>query len=264
MSLTFQISHAELLLLLGLLELPRPFALGPSVLPERPVLEGVVGAAVGSLAARDLLKLPAQADHLPTPHAGLATLLRTAALADSLMIVASGPPTRLSHISRAGENFVLHSSPVPDIHRFAALPDVGHVIDTMLAMVMPENIPEPVSTEPLMLDGEGLLTAFNALQHDDLDTAARVFQRHGHTPVKVRPLIEMIGSQPTRHALAAIRQLRQPHSEARGAIVVAGRYGGWWVAPAPDRDDLLALWPIGGPGLRVKISEFGAWICEAA
>ncbi|OAN47441.1 hypothetical protein A6A03_10205 [Chloroflexus islandicus] len=264
MSLAFQISHAELLLLLGLLELPRPFALGQGTLPARPALEGALSAAAGSLVARNLLVLPASPESPPTPHAALADMLRTVALADSLLIVASGPPTQLGHISRAGNRFVLHSSPAPDVHRFEALTGADQVTGTMLGMLAPANLREPERQTPLLLNGETLLTAFNALQHNDEHMAVWVLEQQGHPTTLARSFVTAIGPQPARYALAAIRHMRQPQPEARGALLIAGRNGGWWAVPASDRDDRLALWPVGGDSLRQRIGELGAWICEAA
>jgi hypothetical protein len=264
MTQTFQISHAELLLLLGLLELPRPFALGQSALPERPVLEGVLSAAAGSLAARDLLTMPTQPDQQPQPLPELATVLRVSALAEHLLIVASGPPTRLCHISRADKHLVMHTSPMPDVHRFALLPGAGQVLETLLTTVMPVTLPEPAIEQPLLVNGEALLTAFNALQRNELNLATSLIEQQGHPSEVARMVVKTVGPQPTRHALVAIRKLRQPDSVARGAMVIAGQHGGWWIAPESDGSDLLALWPIGGRGMRARVSEFGAWICEAA
>lgn len=264
MSLAFQISHAELLLLLGLLELPRPFALGQGTLPARPALEGALSAAAGSLMARNLLTLPPSPDSPPTPHATLADMLRTTALADSLLIVASGPPTRLGHISRAGDRFVLHSSPAPDVHRFEAITGADQVTGTMLALLAPMNLREPESQTPLLLNGETLLTAFNALQHNDEQIAIWAIEQQGHPAALARDFVTAIGPQPARYALAAIRHIRQPQPEARGALLIAGRNGGWWAIPASERDDHLALWPVGGDSLRQRVGELGAWICEAA
>ncbi|WP_322512026.1 hypothetical protein [Chloroflexus sp.] len=260
----FQISHAELLLLLGLLELPRPFALGQGTLPPRPALEGALSAAVGSLAARNLLTLPQSSEGQPVPHTELASLLRTAALADSLLIVASGPPTRLGHISCAGDRFVFHSSPAPDVHRFEAIAGADQLADTMLALLAPASLNEADSPAPLLINGEALLTAFNALQHNDLKMATWVLEQQGKPTELARAFVAAIGPQPARYALAAIRRIRQPQPEARGALLIAGQNGGWWAAPAPDRDDCLALWPVGGNSLRQRVGELGAWICEAA
>ncbi|ACL25345.1 hypothetical protein [Chloroflexus aggregans] len=264
MTSIFQINHAELLLLLGLLELPRPFSLGQGTLPERPLLEGMLNTAMSSLAARDLLTLSPESEEPPLPHPELATLLRTVALADSLLIVASGPPTRLGHISRFGQRFVLHSSPLPDVHRFQAISDAKQVTDTMLDLLAPANFREPDNETPVLLNGEAVLTAFNALHHNDLQMAVWALQKHGSSPAIAHTLVETIGPKPSRYALAAIRHMRQPQPEARGALVIAGRYGGWWAAPAPEHADLMALWPVGVKGLRSRVDEFGAWICEAA
>ncbi len=264
MALSFQISHAELLLLLGLLELPRPFALGQSTLPARPVLEGALSAAVGSLMARDLLALPPQPDGQPMPHAELADLIRTSALADSLLIIAGSSPTHLCHISRAGERLVLHQSPAPDVHRFEALTNADQIPETMLALLGVASVPEPDNETPILLHGEALLTAFNALQHHDVNTAVWTLQQRSHRPEMVRALVEAIGPRPGRYALAAIRQMNHPDTEARGALLITGRNGSWWATPAPDQNDLLAVWPVGEVGLRKRVHEFGAWICAAA
>ncbi|WP_298817496.1 hypothetical protein [Chloroflexus sp.] len=264
MALAFQISHAELLLLLGLLELPRPFALGQSTLPARPVLEGALSAAAGSLMARDLLTLPAQPDGQPTPHAELAALLRVTALADSLLIVVGNSPASLFHISRAGDRFVLHQSPAPDVHRFEALTSVEQIPEIMLKILGETDVHEPDNETPVLLPGEAVLTAFNALQQNDVNMAMWALQQRSNRPEAARALVEAIGPKPTRYALAAIRQIRDPQSEARGALVITGRQGSWWAAQAPDQSDLLALWPVGWEGLRKRVREFGAWICEAA
>ncbi|MBO9318536.1 MAG: hypothetical protein J7460_05865, partial [Chloroflexus sp.] len=130
--------------------------------------------------------------------------------------------------------------------------------------VMPVTLPEPAIEQPLFLNGEALLAAFNALQRNDLNLAASLLEQQGHSSEMARMLVKTVGPQPTRHALVAIRKLRRPDSVARGAMVISGQQGSWWIAPESEGSDLLALWPIGGRGMRARVSEFGAWICEAA
>ncbi len=264
MTLTFQISHAEFLLLLGLMELPRPFALGQGTPPSRSALEGALSAAAGSLAARDLLTLPSQANMPPTPHPELAALVRTVALAENMLIVASGPPTRLSHLSWSGRNIVLHSSPAPDVHRLEAIASPEQAVQQVMSRLLPSTLAEPMITTPLRMSGETLLTAFNALQRGDEAAAASALQQSCRQQEAARVFVETIGPQPARYALAALRGARQSQPEARGALVIAGQTGGWWAAPASDNTDSLLVWPVGLSGLQARVSELGLWICEAA
>jgi hypothetical protein len=258
-----QLSRAELLLLLGLLDLPTPLALG-----EYPADQDVAGlgvalaAATASLAARELLALPADPNAAPTPLPEVAALIADAALAEGCVIVTSssaGNPT-VRHVTRRAAAYVAHSCPLPGVHRLARLSDRRAAADQVLDGLTLARAPwvaGEAGAAGFALRAEPLAAAFDILHSGDPAAAKARLIAAGAPPAAVQAICR---PGTARHALVALRGLATAEPEAAGALLLAGPGGTWLGAAEGDDPELLTLTPVGPAAVRERVEALAAWM----
>lgn len=261
---SLQLSHAELLLTLALLDLPAPPALGP-----RPVagcspdaLAVSLAAAAAALDARGLLSASDSPDARPAPVAPLAALLRSVALAEGCLVVAGrhGPQQLGAHLSARGDCLVLHTAPLPGLHQLESLS--GAAAHAWLAALVGDA---PVAAPPpqLSVPAAALAATLDAIDADD-DVAARgLLAGTGVDPAVAAAFVTAVGPRSTRLALGVARGLRRPVPRTRAALLLRGVAGVWWAPTAPNTTH-LALAPLDARGLRHKLGALLADLTPCA
>lgn len=251
-----QLSHEELLLVLGLLQLPTPLALGP-----RPAdgyqalgLGAALGAAGASLVARDLATPPARDELPPNPVPALAALARAVALAEGCLFLAErrGAERRTAHLSAYSGTLVLHTCPVPRIHRLARLADRKAATAWLAASITTtEGAAAPTVRAPVAT----LASALEALEAGQV--AAAQAQLEAAEVAASSEFIAAVGPQPSRFVLAAMRCLQEAVPVGRASIVLCGSQATWWGASDPD---LVELRPLDAAALQSELDELVGWI----
>lgn len=254
-----QLSHEELLLVLGLLRLPPPLALGPQPAAgyDSATLNAALAGALSGLAARGLLRLGDDPYAAPAPDERLAALARVAAGGDRCLILAErrGSARRAAHLVALGGQLVLHSSPQPRVHRLASLSGASAAAWLVAAMAPPEQVAGPPRLE---LSAKLLVAAMDAVEAGQGAVARASLLQGGVAPNTAEELLAALGSTPARFALGALRGLRTGTTEARGALVIAGAQGVWWTWTLPDAP--LQLERVDQHGLHAHLNSVLAWL----
>lgn len=286
---TVQLSHDELLLLLSLLRLPAPLALGdePALGLSAAGLQLAMATAASSLAARDLLIQPASPAAPPAIAPDLADLVRAVAEADRCLALARiGASERgAEHITLNAGQAVRHSSPQIRVHRFERLPAeaiAAHVLARLTddgrptsdeAAVLPSLVARPSSQAPtearaaagappgggFTAPAEALSAALDALAHGAPATAQALLRDVAVPAEHAAAFIRRVGAGCVRHALAAFRDLRGS-PESRSALLIAGAGTLWQGAEAPDDPALVLVQPITPAALTAQVTALIGWL----
>lgn len=260
---SFQLSHEELLVLLGMLGLPAPLALGPQPAAgyapagARALLVG----ALGSLVARGLVETGDSAASAPRIEPWLMRALRACALAEGCLIIAERRRTlrRTLHLSVAGDAMVLHSSPLPRVHRFETLATAdaaGERLAAALGGVTGHAI------AGLGAPAAALCAAMDAAEDDARPEASALLVGAGVPLREAGPFLDALGRAPGRFAIGGVRRLRGAQPEAKGAVAICGSAGTWWGSTTPAAP-LLRLVPADRAALRAELDAMFAWVCAA-
>lgn len=258
-SIAIQLSHAELLLLLGLLGLPAPLALGP--LPaaghDAGVREQLAGALVG-LVARELVQLDANPSQAPVPVAHLDAILRTIALPSSCLVVAErrGELRRAAHLSAHAGALVLHTSPMPRVHRLEPIADAAAAGAQLAAMLGAPSAPIGLA---LSLPAEALASSIDAAEAGEDAAAHALLCAAGVPGAEAVAFLAALGNAPARFAIGALRGLRGERPEALGALAIRGAHGAWW-SPTGHSGGPLRLAPVAPHELRRELDALLGWM----
>jgi hypothetical protein len=264
MFLSLQLSRAEMLLLLGLLQLPLPLALGEYPADQDVAALGVaLSAAASGLAARDLLTLSADPAAPPTPVPAVAALISDIALAEACLIQTTnvgGAPAVL-HITRRGATYVAHSCPQPGVHRLERLADPAELIDQVVtALALPSDIADHTAGPAITLPAEPLAAALDALSAGDPAGARARLLTAGAPLAVATALIAPPATGPVRHALVALRGLAAETPESDGALVLSGPTMAWLGAATPHDAAQITLKPAAQAAVQARITALVAWI----
>jgi hypothetical protein len=251
-----QLSHEELLLVLGLLELPPPLALGPHPVDgyEALALGAALSAAGTSLVARELACPGATPGLPPIPAPALAMFARAVALAEGCLILAErrGPERQVAHLSRYGAELVLHTSPAPRVHRLAQLDDPGAATAWLTARIATTD---RAGAPALHAPATALAGALDALEAG-LPAAAQA-QLVAAGVADAATFVAAVGPTPRRFALGVLRGLAGPAPEARGALALCGTAGLWWAESGPD---WIGLTPLDLATLQAALTDLVTWM----
>jgi hypothetical protein len=254
----YQLSHEELLLLSGLLQLPTPLALGPQPTAgySRAALQIAMGAAASGLAARDFLFPPDSPGAPPTPAPGLAGSLRILATSERCLVLAGGQGGRYSMsqicLLPDGEALLL-DRPQPGAYRICAAHGHAAVIDHVVAAIPPAPV-GPASQ--LHAPPAALIAALDAAPAGP-EAAATPLQIAGVPADEAQSFARSLGCAPAGHALVALRgHDRRP--ERRGILAIVGATAAW--CAADDQPQTVDLRPVGPAGLRAHIADLIDWI----
>lgn len=264
MNRPLQLSRAELLVLLGALNLPLPLALGDDPLDQDLAGLGVaLATATASLAARDLLALPVDPTEAPVPAPGVADLLADCALADACLIhTRNGDPApSVVHVTRRGTAYVVHSCPLPGVHRLERLRDQAAVVAQMFAALsLPNTSAEQPPAPQLTLPAEVLAGALDAVCSGDRAGARARLLAAGAPVGAANALSTPASDGPVRHALVALRGLTGAAPEVDGALVLGGMANAWLGTVTPHDPAKLTLAPAPAAVVRARVDALAAWM----
>jgi hypothetical protein len=255
-----QLSHDELLIVLGVLRLPMPLALGTDPLGEytEEMLDTVLASALTSLMARDyLLELPTD-QAPPKLTSELVDLVTTSALAESCLMVAAsrGGEQRTVHYSQRADKAIVHTSPHERVHRLASLPDREAIVADIIAGIEPHaTCRAPLSfTIDAGVLGEAVELS-NAGRVDD----ARAALLAAEVSVEVADAFgERLGTEIARYALVAVRELRSPHPLADSVVVLRGTTENWYAEDDPESAGAVRVTAVGAAALRDRLAALVA------
>ena len=259
-----QFSRAELFVLLGLLELPLPLALGDYPADRDPAGLGVaLAAATASLAARELLLLPADPADAPTPIPALAALITDIALAEACLIHTcnrGGAPSAI-HLTRRGAAYVAHSCPQPGVHRLERLPTRAALVERVTARLdLGAATMEPADLPAVTLPADVWAPALEAFCAGDVFTARAQLLAAGAPSAAVQALCTPNAPAPARHALVALRDLSDAAPQAEGAFVFSGAPVAWLGVAAAHDAAAITLTPVAAPALYARVNTLVAWL----
>ncbi|MBX0330385.1 ESX secretion-associated protein EspG [Oscillochloris sp. ZM17-4] len=249
----YQISHEELLLLSGLLQLPTPLALGPQPAAgySRAAMQIALGAAASALAARGFLSPSSRGGEPPTPAPGIAGVIRILAAAERCLVLAGGKAGQhtMSQIClRADGEALLLSSPQPGAYRICAAHGHAAVIDHVVAALPPAHArPAPSLDVP----PAALIAALDAAP-GGMGAATTPLHAAGVPADEAERFARSLGPAPSRHALIALRR-----QERRGILAIVGADAIW--CADDDRPESVPLRPVGPAELRAHIADLVAW-----
>lgn len=263
MNTPLQLSRAELLVLLGLLHLPLPLALGDYPADQDvAALGAALAAATAGLAARELLTIPADPTLNPTPAPAVAALLTDVALAEACLIHTykrDGVPM-VAHLTRRGATYVAHRCPQPGVHRLERLTTrAALVAQVVAALALPVGEPHEPFAPGVTLPAEVWAAALEALSAGDYaDVRARLTA--AGAPVAAVQALSRPTTAPTRHALVALRDLTTDAPQVDGALVLSGMAAAWLGATVAGAPAAITLTPAATATVHARVDALAAWM----
>jgi hypothetical protein len=254
----FQLSHEELLVLLGLLDLPAPLSLGPHPAAgyASPGAQALLVGALGSLVARDFVEPARERTLAVAPR--IASTLRACALAESCLVIVErrGAVQRTRHLNAADGALVLHSSPLPRVHRFEPLAGVVAAREWLADAI---GVTPSAALVELTAPATALQAALDAVDDGAPDDAQALLVGTGADVCAVQAFIAALGAAPGRFALGAVRGLRDEAAEARGCLAISGAHGAWCCL-TPPQATALHLHPVCPSGMRHELDATLTWL----
>lgn len=250
-----QLSHDELLMVLGFTQLPMPLALGADPLAEYSdeTLNAALASALASLMARDFVtELPA--DGAPaTLQPELADLVSVSALADGcLMAAVQGEgEARNFHYSTRGAQAIVHSSPRERVHRLERLTDTAAIVDHLAGLIAPPA--EPPAPLSFTVEAETLGEAVELAAAGKAEEAGGALRAAGVAPEAAASLAGHLGGELVRIALVAARRLQSLEPQTESAALLRGDGAAWLVEDDRARPGLVQVSAVGDRALRERI-----------
>lgn len=258
---SIQLSHEELLLLLGALRLPLPLALGenPTAGHDERTLAAALAGAMSSLVARELL-LADDPDADPRPAPELCALLTASALAEHclLLTMRQGERRSATHYSLHQGRMVVHTSPRSGVHRLSwADPGAPLAAQLMAATAPPAAAPAtaPQAAAPatasraleaptitpraaapplsFAVDATPFAVALDALSGGQAQAALDILKTAGVAADLADSFVVRAGPAPAHFAVVRLSELQGPHPRAESAMVLQGLNETWYVAEPP-------------------------------
>jgi hypothetical protein len=230
-----QLSHEELLLLLGVLRLPMPLALGeqPTAGHDERTLGIALASAMNSLKARALLLDDGPgADPRPVPE--LCELVAASALAERCLLVAErrGEQRSATHYSRRRGRTVVHTSPRPGVHRLSWLAGDEPAAALLVASVAPCHSAAAPLDFALGAGAFGL--ALDALAGGQVEPAVEILRGAGAPGETAESFAGRAGPDLASYAILCLSGLQGPSPAAESAMVVRGAHETWYVTDLAD------------------------------
>lgn len=259
-----QLSRSELLLLLGLLELPLPLALGDYPADQDVAALGVaLAAATAGLAARELLSLPADPAATPTLAPAVAALITDLALAEACLIHTCnrGGATNVLHLTRRGTAYIAHHCPQPGVHRLERLPSRAALVERVITELdLASDGSDPTDASGCTLHADVWAGALDALcAGDHAGMRARLLAA-GAPVAAVNALSVAPTVVPARHALVALRDLAGAAPQADGALVIGGMPVAWLGAAEAQAAAMITLTPVAPAVVQTRVNALAAWM----
>lgn len=248
-----QLSHDELLLLLGILRLPLPLALGedPTAGYDERTLNAALSSALSGLLARGYLEEPSSDATPPQVDPTVEELVTDSALAEGCLMVATqrGATNETVHYSLRGDRALAHTSPRERVHRLERLAGSEVIVERIIAAITPPPRQGAPRTFIAAADAVGAATEA-AGRPDD---ARRALARSGVAQNDVAAFIEQLGAGSTRHALVALREPRGATSAVESVIVVQGPDETWCLETMADRPGDVCARALDAIGLEATV-----------
>ncbi len=251
-----QLSHDELLLLLGILRLPMPLALGenPTAGYGERTLDVALSSAMSGLLARGYLEAPPSDTAQPKVDSVVEGLVADSALAESCLIVATqrGAASQAVHYSLRGNRALAHTSPQERVHRFEPLAGASEIIERALAgMALPT-----VARSPLPFDAEAdaMAQAVEAAAAGQRDAARGALVTAGVPAGIVEAFLDRLGTASAHHALVAVRDMQGTAPVAESVVVLIGAEGAWQLDESLDQPGVVQVVPLDGETLRARLA----------
>jgi hypothetical protein len=251
-----QLSHEELLMLLGMLRLPMPLALGEDPTEgytEASLNAALVGALGGLMARGYVLQAPVETDE-PKLIDGLANLISVSALAEGCLMLTArqGDLNHTTHYVIRDGQFASHSSPIERVHRLEWLGSSDAIIDRLVTTVMPQNtVDAPLSFN---VDAEALSMAVEAAAAGQSDAAQANLLRAGVDNASATAFVSRMGPAVVRYALVSFRDLLCPQPIAQSSVIIQGNAETWYAEAIKPDSDQIAVQSIDTEGLRTRLS----------
>lgn len=253
---SIQLSHEELLLLLGLTRLPLPLALGeqPTAGYSDETLGAALTGAVGSLTARGLLAPPVSVAAAPAVLPELQALLAASALADccAILAVRCGERETATHYTCYQQVLVAHSSPADRVHRLERLPATLALPDLLLAQIGPQ--PADAALPAFTLPGAALNLALDAASVGQADPARLVLQQAGVAAPVAASFIAAAGTVVVRYALVSLHGLHSAAAQTGSCMVVRGQSATWYVTAADAQTPMVTVEPVDAAQLLARLA----------
>ncbi len=249
-----QLSHEEFLLLLGVLRLPMPLALGedPTVGYDQRSLGIALASAMSSLMARDLIQGDDPTTD-PVPVPGVRELLATSALADRCLMVAArqGEQHSATHYSLRDGRTVVHTSPRAGVHRITWV----EASEPLAAHVLTAIVPHVPTATPLRftLNADAFGLALDAIGAGQLQSALGILKTAGVAADLADSFVSRAGPTPTRYAIVCLRQLQSPQPLAESAIVVQGANETWYATEPANTPGQILIETVAPEALRTHL-----------
>lgn len=241
-----QLSQEELLLLLGLLRLPMPIALGEDPLGEYgdQTLGPVFSAALHGLFARGYLEQAESSTDEPRVVGEVEFLLRTSALAQGTLMISSrrGASRQAVHYSFRDSEVVFHSTPYEGVHYLEALEGDNRVSDHLLGELGIRSC--PAASCDFIVSAQTFTKAIDAALDGQDDGQIRDILVAAGVPVEAAKSFAqdlVPGSDIGSSALIALDGLRSTARMLEGAVVLQGHEAIWYAGRSSVRPQDFAV-----------------------
>lgn len=249
-----QLSHEELLLLLGVLRLPMPLALGerPTAGHDERTLGVALASAMSSLKARALI-LDDGPDADPRPAPELCELVATSALAERCLLLAGrrGDQHSATHYSRRQGRTVVHSSPRLGVHRLGWLAGDEPLADRLVAAVAPRR--SAAAPLDFALDAGAFRLALDALASGQTEAAVAILRGAGAPEGMAEGFAGRAGPDLASFAILSLSGLQAPRPAAESALVVRGAHETWYVADLADAPGRVRVETVSPEALTARL-----------
>lgn len=252
-----QLSHEELLLLIGLLRLPMPLAMGEN--PTEGYTEQTIGAALtsamSSMLARGLLQRPPTESETPVLPDEVQELITTSALAERCLMVAArqNQLNTAIHFNLRGSTCVVHSSPLERVHRLEWLSENTTIVEQLMGLIMPH--PPVGAPIQLSVKADAFSLAIDAAAVGQSQGAYNLLLAAGAPPETADTLVGRLGKEVARYALVAFRNLQAPQPQAESLVVLQGASETWLARESTAEGEYIVLQTVTPVDLRTTLER---------
>jgi hypothetical protein len=255
-----QVSHDELLMLLGFLRLPMPLALGTDPMEEYTdeTLNAALSSALTSLMARDyLIELPTDTTP-PKLLPQLEHLIRLSAQAESCLMVAlrTDAHAKTIHYSLRGTQAMVHTSPRERVHRLEPLASPTAIVDHLAAVLEPPpTLPEPLT---FTVSAEALGAAVDQANAGQVQEAQATLHAAGAPESVTMAFAHQMRPPITRAALVALRNVGRRQPLAESVVILRSATSLWYAADDATESEDITISAVDMAGLHARLATLVA------
>ena len=262
---TVQLGHEELLLLLGILRLPMPVALGeePTAGYSDEALNAALNGALGSLLARDYVSPPVAGADEPRVSPAVEALIAESALAERCLLAAleRGGAGQVRCYSARHGRYLAHRRSAEGVHQLRPIADGTAIAEQLREVLGP--LPPATGGDPCTVSATAFERAIEATSAGRVEAATAALIADGLDAARATDLVERLGPNPERCVLVLLTGVQSPAPQVETVVILKGAVGLWRVQEWEGRPDQLEVAPFDADGAHALVAALAERLVAA-